>query len=48
MSPYQQRHQHLTPDSIGYLTAKKQFLGYDTALQAGWPIACSTSARSPA
>jgi len=24
---------------IGYLTAKKQFLGYDTALQAGWPIA---------
>ena len=24
---------------IGYLTAKKQFLGYDTALAAGWPIA---------
>src|SRR6266545_2961387 len=24
---------------IGYLTAKREFLGYDTALQAGWPIA---------
>src|SRR6266498_1896462 len=24
---------------IGYLTAKQEFLGYDTALQAGWPIA---------
>src|SRR6266568_2240300 len=24
---------------IGYLTAKQEFLGYDTALAAGWPIA---------
>ena len=24
---------------IGYLTAKREFLGYDTALAAGWPIA---------
>ena len=24
---------------IGYLTAKRELLGYDTALQAGWPIA---------
>ncbi len=24
---------------IGYLTAKRQFLGYDTAMAAGWPIA---------
>jgi hypothetical protein len=24
---------------IGYLTAKRDFLGYDTALAAGWPIA---------
>jgi hypothetical protein len=24
---------------IGYLTAKRELLGYDTALAAGWPIA---------
>lgn len=24
---------------IGYLTAKQEFLGYDTALERGWPIA---------
>jgi hypothetical protein len=24
---------------IGYLRAKQEFLGYDTALAAGWPIA---------
>ena len=24
---------------IGYLTAKREFLGYGTALKAGWPIA---------
>src|SRR5262245_60691277 len=24
---------------IGYLKAKRELLGYDTALQAGWPIA---------
>jgi len=24
---------------IGYLTAKREFLGYDTALARGWPVA---------
>jgi hypothetical protein len=24
---------------IGYLTAKRELLGYDTALERGWPIA---------
>jgi hypothetical protein len=24
---------------VGYLTAKREFLGYDTALERGWPIA---------
>jgi hypothetical protein len=33
----QQRHGIDT--CIGYLEAKREFLGYDTALQAGWPIA---------
>jgi hypothetical protein len=30
---------------IGYLTAKRELLGYDTALQAGWPIATGVYRR---
>jgi len=33
------RQRHGVDACIGYLTAKRAFLGYDTALQAGWPIA---------
>jgi len=33
------RQRHGVDACIGYLTAKREFLGYDTALQAGWPIA---------
>jgi hypothetical protein len=28
---------------VGYLQAKREFLGYDTALAAGWPIATGVS-----